>query len=66
MQIEPLNNIPVRFFLIRVDDEDGETDQQEVNEFEFLQADGEIDYERNTVWENGCSQICLTKNTLGI
>ena len=66
MQIEPLNNIPVRFFLIRVDDENGEVDQHEVDEFEFLQADGEIDYEHNTIRENGCRQICLTKNTLGI
>jgi hypothetical protein len=51
--------IPVRFFV--VDYEGEEVDLKEVNEHEFLQAEGRITYERHTVRENGCSQICLTK-----
>lgn len=38
-------DIPVRFFIIRADNEDGE-----------------IEYQRHTVFNNGVSQICLTKN----
>lgn len=50
-------NIPVRFFAY-----DEETqDIEEVDELDFLNAKGEIDYERHTVRENGASQICLTK-----
>ena len=51
--------IPVRFFV--VDYEGDEVDLLEVNEHEFLEAEGRITYERHTVRENGCSQICLTK-----
>ena len=51
--------IPVRFFV--VDYEGDEVDLLEVNEHEFLQAEGRITYERHTVRENGASQICLTK-----
>ncbi len=53
------STIPVRFFV--VDYEGDEVDLLEVNEHEFLQAEGRITYERHTVRENGCSQICLTK-----
>lgn len=51
--------IPVRFFV--VDYEGDEVDLKEVNEHEFLQAEGRITYERHTIRENGASQICLTK-----
>ena len=51
--------IPVRFFV--VDYEGDEVDLLEVNEHEFLQAEGRITYERHTVRENGASQIVLTK-----
>lgn len=51
--------IPVRFFV--VDYSGDEVDLLEVNEHEFLKAEGKITYERHTVRENGCSQICLTK-----
>jgi hypothetical protein len=51
--------IPVRFFV--VDYEGDEVDLLEVNEHEFLQAEGRITYERNTVRLNGVSQIILTK-----
>ncbi len=54
--------IPVRFFVVDYETEDnGCYDLKEVNEHEFLEAFGRITYERNTVRENGCSQICLTK-----
>lgn len=51
--------IPVRFFV--VDYEGEEVDLLEVNEHEFLKAEGRITYERHTKRENGASQICLTK-----
>jgi len=51
--------LPVRFFV--VDYEGDEVDLKEVNEHEFLEAEGRITYERHTVRENGASQICLTK-----
>lgn len=60
--INPLENIPVRFFIIREDDDDGEIDLHEVDEEEFIRATGKIEYERHTVFLNGCSQITLTKN----
>jgi hypothetical protein len=55
--------IPVRFFVVDYDAEDDaiQWDLKEVNEHEFLQAEGRITYERHTVRENGCSQIWLTK-----
>lgn len=31
------------------------------DELEFLQFDGEISYERHTMFENGVNQVCLTK-----
>lgn len=58
-------NIPVRFFLVREDDEDNEIDIHEVDEQEFINGQGAIEYERHTVFENGVSQICLTKNPFG-
>lgn len=54
--------IPVRFFVVDYETEDnGCYDLKEVNEHEFLQAEGRITYERHTVRENGASQIVLTK-----
>lgn len=50
----------VRFFVVDWEIEDG-PEIVEVSEFEFLAYDGLISYERNTVRENGCAQICLTK-----
>ena len=54
------NLIPVRYFVIDYDLDDG-PDLVECDEYEFLKAEGRITYERHTVRENGCSQICLTK-----
>ena len=56
-----IKNVPIRFFIYD-ETEDGETDIFETNEAGFLEAEGEIEYERHTVFQNGCSQICLTKN----
>lgn len=56
--------IPVRFFVAGYDLGDYDNDLidiVEVNEHEFLQAEGRITYERHTKAENGVSQICLTK-----
>ena len=50
----------VRFFVVDYENEDG-PDLLEVSETEFLEYEGQISYERHTVRENGCSQICLTK-----
>jgi hypothetical protein len=54
-------DMPVRFFIYDTS-EDGETDLSECNEQAFLEAEGVIEYERHTVFQNGCKQICLTKN----
>lgn len=52
--------IDVRFFVIDYESEDG-PDLLEVSETDFLEYEGRISYERHTIRENGCSQICLTK-----
>ena len=44
--------INVRFF----------NDEEEIAEAEFTSLDLPISYERHTVFENGVSQICLTKS----
>ena len=54
------NLIPVRYFIIDYDLEDG-PDLIECYEAEFLATKGRITYERHTVWANGVNQICLTK-----
>jgi len=50
----------VRFFVMDYDD------HKEVNEQEFKNADGVIEYERHSVHANGVKQICLTKNSLEV
>jgi hypothetical protein len=52
--------LPVRYFILDCSLDDG-SDLVECDEFEFLRAEGRITYERHTVRENGCNQICLTK-----
>jgi hypothetical protein len=49
----------VRFFIL--DYESEEPDYIECSENEFIEYDGIIQYERNTVRENGVNQICLLK-----
>jgi len=53
-------NINVRFFMYSDDSEEWEI--LECSESEFLEAEGSIQYERNTMFQNGVNQICLTKN----
>ena len=53
-------HLPVRYFIIDYDLEDG-PDVVEVDEHDFICAKGRISYERHTIRENGCRQICLTK-----
>lgn len=54
-------NIPVRFFVVDIDPETEEEGLFEVDEQAFLAHHGEITYYRSTVYENGVSQIELTK-----
>lgn len=57
---ELADRMPVRYFILDYDLEDG-PDLVECDEREFLAAEGVITYERHTMRENGCDQICLTK-----
>ncbi len=54
------NLIPVRYFVIDYDLDDG-PELIEVKRYEWETAEGEITYERHTIRENGCNQICLSK-----
>jgi hypothetical protein len=53
-----VKNINVRFFSYCI--ADNEPDIIEISESQFLELKGAITYERHTVFNNGCSQICLT------
>ena len=56
-----LESTNVRFFTIAYDS-DGELDEIEITEGQFLELviDGAvIEFERHSVFENGCRQICL-------
>lgn len=62
-----LNNQAIRYFINSYNEGDTGEDADiliEVSEREFMNADGEITYERHTVFENGVSQICLTKGLI--
>lgn len=52
--------LPVRYFIIDYENEDG-PELLEVSRYEWEREDGTITYERHTMHENGCNQICLTK-----
>lgn len=54
--------VPVRFFVYANNPADDEVDIFEVDERDFLEATGNIEYERHTVFANGVTQICLTKS----
>ena len=60
-----IESITVRFFILDTEEESGELDIKEVQESEFLSIQGDISYERHSVFENGCRQICLTKGYNG-
>ena len=53
----------IRYFIYdeELDLQDDEDPIKEVEEREFLEFEGDIIYERHTVRENGCAQVCLTK-----
>ena len=53
--------LPIRFFIYDFDEDQQDYDIIECSESEFLDFNGEIEYERHTVRENGVSQVCLTK-----
>lgn len=58
----------IRFFVYddEIENEDGYGgDIRECDELEFIACEYDIRYERNTVRENGVSQICLTKMPKG-
>jgi hypothetical protein len=52
-----IKGLVIRFFVY--DDEEG--DIMEANEEAFLACPYPIEYERHTIFQNGVSQICLTK-----
>ena len=54
-------NINVRFFKYDICEETNEIDIFECSESEFLDSEGDIEYKRHTIFENGSNQICLTK-----
>lgn len=51
--------IDVRFFSYCIND-DNELDTCEISESQFLKLNGIITYERHTMFQNGCNQVCLT------
>ena len=57
----------IRFFITCYGEADSPPDTVidvvEVDEAEFLRFDGAISYERNTIFKNGCNQVCLTKES---
>lgn len=59
-EIEDKERLPVRYFVLDYELDDG-PEIMEVDEAEFLAAEGSITYERHTMWANGVNQICLTK-----
>ena len=60
-----LESIDVRFFVVAVDPDTLEPDEIETTERQFLdlvEQGAAIEYERSTVFDNGCRQICLSLN----
>ena len=54
-----INKINVRFFIY---DEEAKDDIVEVDELDFIECKFPLTYERYTMFDNGCNQICLTKS----
>lgn len=58
-----IENINVRFFATRFNDDEWPEcffEIVEVTESLFLELGGNISYDRSSVFQNGCRQICLT------
>lgn len=53
--------INVRFFTDSFNEESQEWEIMEIDHYEFESIDLPITYERHSIFENGCTQICLTK-----
>ena len=57
----------IRFFITCYGEADSPPDTVidviEVDESEFLRFDGAIEYKRDTMFENGVNQVCLTKES---
>lgn len=53
-----IESINVRFFVMASIGDD--FDIVEITESCFVSLSGAIEYERNSVFENGCRQVCLT------
>lgn len=51
----------IRFFKYFLNTQDQDIDIKEISEKEFLETPGNIEYKRNTIFQNGVNQICLTK-----
>lgn len=56
-------NTDVRFFAYAYDNEHG-LDIVEISVSEFESMNEPITYERHTVFENGCRQVCLTRDNI--
>ena len=54
-----IKDINVRFFTYCIND-DEYPDICEITESQFKELKGVITYERHSVFDNGCRQICLT------
>ena len=54
------NTIPNRYFIYAFDSEEG-IELKEVDKHAFDEEDGEVTTERHTMFTNGCSQVCHTK-----
>ena len=52
--------LSIRYFIVDYDLDDG-PDLVEVDSHEFAKAEGAIKFERHTMFQNGCDQVCLTK-----
>ena len=60
-----INKINVRFFIYDEearDDDGGSGEIVEVDELDFIECKFPLTYERHTMFDNGCNQICLTKS----
>ncbi|MEE8209095.1 MAG: hypothetical protein V3T88_09140 [Nitrosomonadaceae bacterium] len=65
MTDKSIKNIPIRFFILGYDPKEGEADEWEVSELDFIDARGTIIYSRHTLFDNGANEIILTKDQLG-
>ena len=58
-EVGKIENISVRFFMECI--VEGDFTIIECTETEFEDFEGRIEYDRHSIFSNGCRQICLTK-----